>query len=122
LQGKTIDGHYPDYRSGKVIPDYQAENSTTFDADEIAELMQKLRVLNKIDGTSASIGVHIDGGFLVKKLHITPKIPFRVGFNEEYLAQMCSGEMRFKDTDSPFVITGQSGGLEKTSVIMPMKV
>lgn len=131
VEGKLIDGTFPDWR--QVVP--KGQHTTLFDPAEIAAIIPELKVLKRISaGSSKTLTLEIKDGFAhtMNLSGITGKKQWPVsmkwhgkmaaGFNALYLVDLCGGVMHYSDPHSPFKVVDRRGGIERTSVIMPLRI
>lgn len=126
LEGKLIDGVFPNWRH--VVPSYPPDNKTIYDPAQIKALIQELKIRNKIiRGRELVTPVVISKG-IARGVHAKHEWPvtiqwnIEVGFNVDYLADMCGGVMEYIDNKGPVKVTDRRGGIERTGVIMPIRV
>lgn len=129
LEGKLIDGTFPDWR--RVVPKKEnLKGSTTLNNAEIKTIIPQLGVIAKISGNRTA-SLAIENGIATpsnnhtsKKMqwNVSAKIPFRAGFNVKYLNEVGSGVLEYIDSSSPFKITDRRGGIDRMAVLMPLRV
>lgn len=128
ISGNLVDGTFPEWK--KVVPDHPAENVTVFNPAEIKALMPALEILGKISVIKTPSLAIEDG--VAKPSHdlsgsnyswpVCMKFPFKAGFNAKYLMEACGGTMSYGDSTTPFKVTDKRGGIEKLTVLMPLRV
>jgi DNA polymerase III subunit beta len=124
ITSKLIDGTYPDYM--RVIPT-EFEKAGRIDIAEFVRIAQKVKVIAQING-SKNPAIKISGGKIsVSGDHIKTGISWdtnldiEVGFNIRYLAQLCSGNYEYIDSQAPFLIRGDEYD-GQVSILMPLRV
>ncbi len=130
IEGKLIDGTFPDWR--KVVPNHDKKNRTIFNPAEIKAIAPKLEILSKVSGWSRKpliIATENGEAWLLpvekqtdERFRISMNLPFAAGFNVKYLSQMCGGMMEYGDSSSPFKVIDRRGVVERMSVIMPTRL
>ncbi|MGZ8432809.1 MAG: DNA polymerase III subunit beta family protein [Candidatus Binatia bacterium] len=133
LTTKLIDGTFPDVN--KVIPKkMETDRKTKFDPDDVRRALPVLEALSAFHGLPprkrGAWGARIPVVFRDGKLwHSREKdMPFDtiteisgpIGFNVEYLLDMCAGKVRYAAAGQNNPVVVEAG--KKFGIIMPMRV
>lgn len=129
LDGKLIDGTFPDWR--RVVPKKDTlKGKTTLNNAEIKTIIPQLGVSAKIqserrpslaieNGVATPVNNHTASKM---QWNVSAKIPFRAGFNVKYLNEVGSGVLEYTYQTCPFKITDRRGGIDCMAVLMPLRV
>lgn len=129
LDGKLIDGTFPDWR--RVVPKKDTlKGKTTLNNAEIKTIIPQLGVIAKINSERRP-SLAIEKGIATPtnnhtatklQWNVSANIPFRAWFNVKYLNEVGSGVLEYTDAASPFKITDRRGGVDRMAVLMPLRV
>lgn len=125
LFSKYVDGTFPDYNI--VIPRVEADNlAGRWDADTFKAQHKEIKILAKIAGNrQAPVRIQTDGriachynGIQEKWWKVEVKPQSDIGFNADYLKDVCSGDMYVSESRNPAVFVDGN----KLAVLMPLRV